>query len=262
MFLVLDIGNTNIVIGVFDRGELIGHWRFSSADRTGDEAGLLMQSLLDSREVPRKSLKGAILSSVVPRLEEVWRDALDDYLGLRPFVVSPDMDLGMPVEMDNPREVGADRLVNSVAAMKKYGYPLITVDLGTAVTLDVVSEKGAYIGGAIAPGLAVSMETLFSRTAKLPQVALTPPERVIGRNTKQAIQSGIVFGYVGLVDSLVERMFRELGRRTPVVATGGHAEILAAQSATITATEPWLTLDGLAILYERCRRAGDGANGR
>jgi type III pantothenate kinase len=157
----------------------------------------------------------------------------------------------MTVEMDNPDEVGADRLVNSVAAMTKYGKPVISVDLGTAITFDVVSADGAYIGGAIAPGLAVSMETLFSRTARLPQIALTPPERFIGKNTMSAVQSGIVKGYTGLADAIVEGIFAELGTRTPVIATGGHAEILAGQSKTITHVEPWLTLDGLLILYKR-----------
>lgn len=252
MLLVLDIGNTNTVIGMFQNDQLTGHWRFSSMERTSDEAGLLLQSLLDSNKVPRDQIEGTILSSVVPRLEEVWREALDHYLNVTPFVVTHHMDLGMKIDMNNPREVGADRLVNSVAAIEKYGYPLITVDLGTAITLDVVSPEGAYIGGAIAPGLSVSMETLFSRTAKLPQIALTAPQCVIGRDTKSAIQSGIVYGYVGLVDSLVVRIFEELGTQTPVVATGGHAEILASQSKTITNIEPWLTLDGLLILYKRC----------
>lgn len=253
MLLVLDIGNTNIVVGLFDHDRLAGHWRVSSLERTDDEAGLLLLDLLRANGVSTDAIDGAILSSVVPRLEEVWRDAIEEYLKVEPFVVTSKMDLGMGIDMPNPAEVGADRLVNSVAAIAKYGCPLITVDLGTAVTLDVVSAKGAYIGGAIAPGLAVSMATLFSKTAKLPQVVLTAPECVIGHDTKSAIQSGIVYGYVGLVDSLVERMFGELGTRTPVVATGGHAEILAQQSKTITNVEPWLTLDGLLILYKRCK---------
>jgi type III pantothenate kinase len=229
MLLVLDIGNTNIVIGLFEGDNLIGHWRFSSLDRTGDEAGLLIQSLLDSNRVPSERIDGTIISSVVPRLEEVWTEALMNYLGVKPFIVSPEMDLGMAVEMDNPREVGADRLVNSVAAIAKYGCPVVTVDLGTAITLDVVSSGGAYIGGAIAPGLAASMETLFSKAAKLPQIALTAPGRVIGKNTVSAVQSGIVYGYAGLVDSLVDGVFSELGTSAPVIATGGHAHILASQ---------------------------------
>jgi len=251
MLLVLDIGNTNITVGLFDGDSLTGHWRLSSLEQTEDEAGLLLLNLLRDNGVSKNGIAGAILSSVVPRLEEVWRCAIREYLCIDPFVVTPKIDLGIKIDMPNPNEIGADRLVNSVAAVAKYGCPLITVDLGTAVTLDVVSAEGAYIGGAIAPGLAVSMATLFSKTAKLPQVALTAPERVIGRDTRSAIQSGIVYGYVGLVDSLVERIFAELGTVTPVVATGGHAEILAKQSKTITWIEPWLTLDGLLILYKR-----------
>lgn len=253
MLLVLDIGNTNTVVGLFEGDRLTGHWRVSSLERTPDEAGLLLLDLLRTNGVAQEGIGGAILSSVVPRLEEVLRDAVKEYLGVEPVVVTTKMDLGMGINISNPAEIGADRLVNSVAAIAKYGYPLITVDLGTAVTLDVVSSDGSYIGGAIAPGLAVSMATLFTKTAKLPQITLNAPEHVIGRDTKSAIQSGIVYGYAGLVDSLVERMFEELGTKTPVVATGGHAEILAKQSRTITNVAPWLTLEGLQILYKRCR---------
>jgi type III pantothenate kinase len=276
MLLVLDIGNTNIAIGVFsefsefsesgtfdvsgafggdagDRnGELIGHWRFSSLGRTGDEAGLLLESLLDSHGFDKALIGGAILCSVVPSLEAVWYDAVSRYVGQRPLIVSHDIDLGMRVDIDNPSEVGADRLANAAAASEKFGRPVIAVDLGTAINFDVVSDDGAYIGGAIAPGLAVSVETLFSRTAKLPQVALHAPKRVIGRNTINAVQSGIIYGYAGLVDALIEGMFAELGTRTPVVATGGHADILASHSRTITNVEPWLTLDGLRVIYRRC----------
>jgi type III pantothenate kinase len=251
MLLVLDIGNTNIVVGLFKADSLIGHWRLSSSDRTSDEAGILLRSLIEFEGIHDDGVEGAILSSVVPRLEEVWSEAIRCYLDLTPMIVSSRIDLGMKVDMDNPDEVGADRLVNSVAAMTKYGKPLITVDLGTAITLDVVSAEGAYIGGAIAPGLAVSMETLFSRAAKLPQIALTAPGQFIGRNTIAAVQSGIVNGFTGLVDAMVEGIFTELGARTPVIATGGHAEILASQSKTITHIEPWLTLEGLLILYKR-----------
>jgi type III pantothenate kinase len=265
MLLVMDIGNTNIAIGVFsgfggfsESGasgdgdeELIGHWRFSSHGRTGDEAGLLLESLLDSHGFDKALISGAILCSVVPRLEEVWYEAVSRYVGQRPLIVAHDIDLGIKVDIDNPGEAGADRLANAVAASEKFGCPVIAVDLGTAINLDVVSAGGAYIGGAIAPGLAVSMDTLFSRTAKLPQVALHAPERVIGRNTINAVQSGIIYGYAGLVDALVEGMFAELGVKTPVVATGGHADILASHSRTITNIEPWLTLDGLRIIYRR-----------
>lgn len=252
MLLVLDIGNTNTVIGVFDdETRLVAHWRLTSIDRTSDELGLVIQDLMRSRGFSPNAINGAIMASVVPRHEDVWKEALSSYIGVVPYNVKHDMPLGMKIKLDNPDEVGADRLVNAAAAMEKYGTPVIAVDLGTAITLDVVSKDGAYIGGAIAPGLAVSMETLFSRTAKLPQIALKAPEHVIGRNTTHAIQSGIIYGYVGLVDSLVERISSELGCRPPIVATGGHSNIIAENSRTITHVEPWLTLDGLLILYRR-----------
>jgi type III pantothenate kinase len=256
LLLVLDVGNTNAVVGIFDGDLLTGHWRLSSVERTCDEAGILMRNLFALAGMAAERIEGAIVSSVVPRLEEVWYEAILSYLGITPIVVSRRIDLGLKVETDNPDEVGADRLVNSVAAMAKYGRPVVSVDLGTAITFDVVSADGAYIGGAIAPGLAVSMETLFSRTARLPQIALVAPERFIGRNTMNAIQSGIVNGYAGLVDAIAKGIWDELGTKTPVIATGGHAEILAARSSSITHIEPWLTLDGLLILYRRHAKHG------
>lgn len=251
MLLVLDIGNTNTVIGVFDGDVLAAHWRLTSVDRTSDELGMLIQNLLHSHGFSPSDIDGAMMASVVPRQESVWIDALSSYIKVTPYSVKHGMSLGIKIELDNPDEVGADRLVNAAAAIEKYGAPVIAVDLGTAITLDVVSKDGAYIGGAIAPGLAVSMESLFSRTAKLPQIALTAPAHAIGRNTTHAIQSGIIYGYVGLVDSLVERISRELGCTPPVVATGGHANIIAENSRTITNVEPWLTLDGLLLLHRR-----------
>ena len=253
MLLVLDAGNTNTVVGIYEKQELIGHWRLTSSNRTVDEAGLLLLSLLNTHGINRVAIGGAILSSVVPALDEVWRRAIEIYLGKECLRVSSHIKLEMPIEVDAPAEVGADRLVNAVAAMDKYGYPLIAVDLGTAITLDVVSKEGAYLGGVIAPGLAVSMETLFSRTAKLPQIALEVPDRVIGKNTREAIQSGILYGYAGLIDSLVERIFTEMEMRCPVIATGGHAQVMSLLSQTITNVEPWLTLEGLRLLYERNR---------
>jgi type III pantothenate kinase len=187
----------------------------------------------------------------VPSLESVWRGAVKEYFRFDPVVVSCELDLGMKVEMDYPAEVGADRLANAVGAVGKYGYPVVAVDLGTAINIDVVSKEGSYVGGAIAPGLLTSVRTLFSRTAKLPQVTLEAPPRVIGGNTINAIQSGIIYGYTGLVDELVTRILRELDADAPVVATGGHAEILAAESRTIKIVDHWLTLDGLRMIYHR-----------
>jgi type III pantothenate kinase len=256
MLLVLDIGNTNASIGIFEgcgeiTGELVVQARFSSADRTSDEAGLLLNSLLHSNSIPRDGIGGAILCSVVPGLETVWRDAIREYAGVIPLVVSGKLDLGMRIEMDFPGEVGADRLANAVGAAEKYGCPVVAVDLGTAINIDVVSRDGAYIGGAIAPGLSASVHTLFSKTAKLPQVALEAPPGAIGKNTVNAIQSGIIYGYTGLVDELVRRILSELGAEATVVATGGQAEILAAESATIQIVDRRLTLDGLRIIYLR-----------
>jgi len=265
MLLVLDIGNTNISIGVFD-GDSYGdiesmavHARFSSIDRTADEAGLLLETLLLSKGVPGDSIDGAILCCVVPSLEVVWKEAIREYFRFEPVVVSNKLDLGMKIDMDHPDEVGADRLANAVGASQKYGHPVIAVDLGTAINIDVVSKDCSYVGGAIAPGLLTSVRTLFSRTAKLPQVALEAPPSAIGRNTVNAIQSGIIYGYTGLVDELVTRILSELGEDAPVVATGGHAGILAAESRVIKIVDHWLTLDGLRIIYRLNKPRSDNA---
>ena len=262
MLLVMDVGNTNTSIGVYrddiSSGHLEAHARFSSSERTPDEAGLMLRILLDSKNLNSDGIDGAILCSVVPRMESVWRGALAEYIGVCPLIVSRGLDLGIRIDIDNPGEVGADRLANAAGASEKYGCPVVVVDLGTAINLDVVSADGAYIGGAIAPGLLSSVGTLFQKTAKLPQVPLEVPGKVIGRNTINAIQSGIIYGYTGLVDALVEGVFAELGVRTKVIATGGHAEILASESRTITGVDPWLTLDGLRAIY---RRNAGGENG-
>ncbi|MDR1137786.1 MAG: type III pantothenate kinase [Synergistaceae bacterium] len=264
MLLVLDIGNTNASIGIFEggeakTGELAVQARFSSIDRTSDEAGLMLNSLLCSNRVSKDGIDGAILCSVVPSLEAVWRNAIMEYIGVVPITVSDKLDLGMSVDMDFPGEVGADRLANAVGAAEKYGCPVVAVDLGTAINIDVVSGDGSYIGGAIAPGLSTSVNTLFSKTAKLPQVALEAPPSAIGKNTVTAIQSGIVYGYTGLVDELVRRILSELGTEATVVATGGHAEILAAESATVKIVDRRLTLDGLRAIYLRNKAGGADA---
>lgn len=251
MLLVVDIGNTNTVIGVFREAELLGHWRLVSERRTADELGLLLLNLLRSRDWTPRDFGGAILSSVVPSLEEPWKEALSRYGSLDPLVVSTALDLGMEVRYGVPQEVGADRLVNAVAGMAKYGKPLLVVDFGTAVNIDVVDGEGNYRGGALAPGLTVSMEALFGRTAKVPKVALAAPPFAIGRSTQEAVQSGILFGYAGLVDALVRRMWRELGTEAPVVATGGQAALVASFSETIRTVDPDLTMEGLYLIHRR-----------
>lgn len=252
LLLVVDIGNTNTVIGAYEGDDLSGHWRIMSDRRTSDELGLMLLNLL-GLSGSRGSVEGAVVSSVVPSLDEVWSDALSRYLSVRPIFVSPQLELGIGVAYGNPQEVGADRLVNAVAGVALYGKPLALVDLGTAITLDVVDGRGTYLGGAIAPGMVLSMETLFSRTAKLPQVSLEAPRSVIGRSTMESIRSGIIYGYAGMIDALVERVFAELGESFPVVATGGHAKVLAEHSKFKVIVDPWLTLKGLKMIYEKNR---------
>ncbi|HQE20949.1 MAG TPA: type III pantothenate kinase [Thermosynergistes sp.] len=250
--LVLDVGNTNTVIGVYKDDKLLGHWRLISERHTADELGIYLTNLLKTVDIHLNSFDGAILSSVVPSLDIPWRDGVKHYLGVECMIVSTDLDLGIEVLYGAPKEVGADRLVNAVAGVARYGSPLIIVDFGTAITLDYVGPGGKYMGGAIAPGLEVSMEALFGRTAKLPRIALdAPPPSVVGKNTVDSIKSGILFGYVGLVDALVERIWDECGGQAKVIGTGGHAHLIAAHSKYMKTVEPWLTLEGLKLIYER-----------
>lgn len=244
------------MVGVFKGETLIQHWRLVTEKRTSDELGLFLTHLLQISRVPVEEIKGAALSSVYPPLDAAWEDALSKYIGIECLRVSSELDLGLEIHYKVASEVGADRLVNAVGGITHYGKPLVIVDSGTAITLDVISSDGGYLGGAIAPGLIVSMEALFSKTAKLPQVPLTHPAHAIGGSTSEAIQSGILFGYAGLVDALVERIWDELGEKAPVIATGGHAQILADYSKTIQKVDPWLTLDGLRLIFTRNRPKG------
>jgi len=253
MLLVIDIGNTNTVLGIFDGEKLLMHWRLMSARHTADELGIYLLTLISLAGITPKDISGAALSSVVPPLDAPWEEGVLRYLSVDCLKVTSDTDTGIPILYRTPAEVGADRLVNSVAGISRYGAPLIIVDFGTALTLDVISPAGEYLGGAIAPGLVVSMEALFGRAAKLPKVSFEVPEMVIGRTTRESMQSGILFGFAGLVDSLVERIRTEMGADIPVVATGGHAEVMEPLSRTIDSVEPWLTLEGLRIIYGRNR---------
>lgn len=252
MLLVVDIGNTQTVMGIYREEELLCHWRLMSKTRTADEIGVYLLNLLNLAGIEAGKLKGAILSSVVPPLDLPWSEGIERYLGVRCLRVTHGLDLGMPVEYEAPSDVGADRLVNAVAGMAKYGKPLVIVDFGTAITLDAVSSEGTYLGGVIAPGLGTSVDALFGKTAKLPKVSFEIPERIIGRNTMESIQSGILHGFAGLVDTLAGKIMSEIGS-APVIATGGDAERLAPLSGSIEAVEPWLTLEGLRIIYDRNR---------
>jgi type III pantothenate kinase len=251
MLLTIDIGNTNINIGVFDGSKLKGTWKIATGvHQMPDEYASLLLNLFDRQGINTSQIKGAILCSVVPPLVGVFEEVCRRYLKVLPLVVESGVKTGVRICLDNPREVGADRVVNAVAAHQMYGGSVIVIDLGTATTFDAVSEEGDYLGGAIAPGIAIATEALFTRTAALPRVELTHPKRAVGRNTVDAMQSGIVFGYAGLIEGIVARIRQEMGGKAKVVATGGYAELLARETPVIEVVSPDLTLMGLRLIYE------------
>jgi type III pantothenate kinase len=255
VILTIDIGNTNSVFGVFKGKELLTSWRIhSNSSATEDEMGIALLSFLREKGIPREEITGVIVSSVVPPLMPTLERMFPNYLGLEAMIVGPGIKTGMPIKYENPKEVGSDRIVNGVAAYEKYGGPLIVVDFGTATTFDALAADGAYLGGAIAPGVWISMEALFQRTSKLPRIDLIRPESVIGRNTVNSIQAGIHFGTIGLVKEIITRMKGELGGDVGVVATGGHAAMIAEETDLIQVVDPLLTLEGLRIIYERNRQ--------
>lgn len=255
MLLVIDVGNTNIVLGIFKGKELVYDWRISTdREKTSDEYGLMLTQILKSQEINPKKISNIIISSVVPNIMDIFPEICEKYFGIEPIIIGPGVKTGMNILYDNPKEVGADRIVNGVAAFEKYGGPLIVIDLGTAITFDVINEKGEYLGGAIAPGIKIAADALFQRTSKLPKIEIIKPEKIIGKTTVVSMQSGIVNGYIGLIDHIVEKIIEELGitrDEIKVVATGGFSKLVTKESKYIGQRDEMLTLDGLRIIYER-----------
>jgi len=260
VLLVMDMGNTNTVLGVYRGEDLIAQWRLTTRrNQTSDEYGILIKNLFLHAQIDTRELDAIIISSVVPPLLPALERMAREYFDIDPLVVEPTMDVGISILYDDPKEVGADRIVNAVAAFRKFGGPLIVVDFGTATTFDAISRRGEYLGGAIVPGITISMQALFEQTAKLPRIELSKPHAVIGKNTVASMQAGMIFGYAALVDGIVARMIHEMGETPTVIATGGLAGLVASETRAIGKVDPYLTLDGLKIIYDRLRQGGQSA---
>jgi len=256
MLLAIDVGNTNIVLGVFDAAKLIQSWRLQTLrERTSDELGLLVDGLFAHSRIERVQIRAVIIGSVVPPLTGTMRDMSQRYFGVPAVIVEPGVNTSMPILYENPSEVGADRIVNGVAAFERFGRdagrPMIVVDFGTATTLDAITAKGEYLGGAICPGVQISADALFQRAARLPRIDVRKPARVVGRTTVGAMESGLFWGYVGMVEGLVRRMTEELGGQAICIATGGLADVIAPETSLIQHVDQDLTLHGLRIVWER-----------
>jgi type III pantothenate kinase len=258
MLLAIDVGNTNIVLGVFDNADLVQSWRLQTLrERTSDELGLLVEGLFAHSRIERVQIRGVILGSVVPPRTGTMRAMVERYFGVKAVIVEPALNTGMPILYENPWEVGADRIVNSVAAWERWGKsaarPMIVVDFGTATTLDAITATGEYLGGAICPGVQISADALFQRAARLPRIDVRKPARIVGRTTIGAMESGLFYGYVGMVEGLVRRMGDELGGNALCVATGGLSDVIAPETTLIEHVDPDLTLHGLRLVWERNR---------
>jgi len=254
VLLAIDVGNTNTVLGVYQGSQLRDHWRIETSNaRTGDEYGILLRQLFAAGGIDPAGVDAVVVSSVVPPLGRTLEEMSRRYFGREPLFVGPGVKTGISILYENPREVGADRVVNAVAAFERWRCALVVVDFGTATTFDAISARGEYLGGAIAPGVGISMEALFRSASKLPRVEFSRPPHVIGRNTIASIQAGLTYGYAGLVDGICTRMAEELGGNPKAVATGGLAPLMAGICKTITEVDEHLTLEGLRIIYERNR---------
>jgi type III pantothenate kinase len=259
MLLAIDIGNTNIVLGVFDGAALGRSWRLATArERTSDELGLMVSDLLERAKLPASGIDGVVMASVVPQLTGPMAEMSTRYLGLTPLNIEAGVEIGMPNLYAHPSEVGADRLVNGVAAYEAYGRergtPLVVLDFGTATTFDAISARGEYLGGVICPGIQISADALFQRAARLPRIDVRKPANVVGRTTVESMQSGLFFGYVGMVEGLVHRLRRELGGQAFCVATGGLAEVISPETDVVDAVDRDLTMQGLRLIWERNRK--------
>jgi type III pantothenate kinase len=254
MLLVVDVGNTNTVLGLFDGDQLVHDWRIRTVvDHTVDEYGMLIYNLYKTSRISSRKIQDIIISCVVPPMLNILEPLCQKYFNLKPLIVGPGVKTGMPIFYDNPQEVGADRIVNAVAGYEKYKKDLIIVDFGTATTFDYVSEKGEYMGGCISPGIMISSDALFERAAKLPRVELSKPKSIVAKDTVSSMQAGIMYGYAGLVDGICDRIKAEVKSNPLVVATGGLAKIVAPETKSIDVVDEMLTLEGLRIIYLRNR---------